>query len=76
MAYVIPGQVSVTAHHASGQGVQSQQEHQWRVLRFNDTRQSVARVIVQDNAVHAAAGCLAFEYLKTMAAAGKCQYAC
>ena len=57
------GRVTVTAHPASllpGEG-----EAEWRVLRFNDaTRQSVARIV--DGEVDA--GCLATEYLKTVAA--------
>ena len=66
-------QVTVTAHVASPlSGLDSAEQQQWRVLRFNDTRQSVSRVAVQHNShiVHATADCLAFEYLKTMASAG------
>ena len=66
-------QVTVTAHIASQlSGLDSAEQQQWRVLRFNDTRQSVSRVAVQHNShtLHATADCLAFEYLKTMASAG------
>lgn len=69
------GQVTVTAHAASVPrsmwNGQSQQEHQWRVLRFNETRQSVSRVSLERAGLTAAADCLAFEYLKTMASAGE-----
>lgn len=67
------GEVTVTAHIASQlSGLDSAEQQQWRVLRFNDTRQSVSRVAVQHNShtLHATADCLAFEYLKTMASAG------
>ncbi len=66
-------QVTVTAHIASPlSDLESAEQQQWRVLRFNDTRQSVSRVAVQQNShtLHATADCLAFEYLKTMASAG------
>ncbi len=66
-------QVTVTAHIASPlSGLDTAEQQQWRVLRFNDTRQSVSRVALQQNShiLHAAADCLAFEYLKTMASAG------
>ncbi|KAL0053521.1 hypothetical protein WJX82_006974 [Trebouxia sp. C0006] len=67
------GEVTVTAHIASPlSDLDSAEQQQWRVLRFNDTRQSVSRVAVQPNShiLHATADCLAFEYLKTMASAG------
>ncbi len=61
------GRVTVTAHPASplpGEGV-AEGEVEWRVLRFNDkTRQSVARIVKGK----VDAGCLATEYLKTVAA--------
>ena len=73
------GTVTVTAHAAScplwerdGQGMQ-----EWRTMRFNEvTRQSVGRVRAPQRADGAAAlemqpECLAMEYLKTMASAGK-----
>ena len=73
------GTVAVTAHAAScplwerdGRGMQ-----EWRTMRFNEvTRQSVGRVRVPQRADGAAAlemqpECLAMEYLKTMASAGK-----
>ncbi|KAL3150255.1 hypothetical protein ABBQ32_000108 [Trebouxia sp. C0010 RCD-2024] len=46
-------------------------EQQWRVLRFDNTRQSVARVLLNPKSLvpQADATCLAFEYLKTMASA-------
>ncbi|DBA78741.1 TPA: hypothetical protein ACH3X1_008650 [Trebouxia sp. C0004] len=67
------GEVTVTAHFASPlSSLDSAEQQQWRVLRFNDTRQSVSRVAMQHNShtLHATADCLAFEYLKTMASAG------
>ncbi|KAK9808659.1 hypothetical protein WJX72_001506 [[Myrmecia] bisecta] len=77
------GQVTVTAHaaseqspSASGNGSEDHPSYQeWRVLRFNDdTRQSVAKVAVTQRpdggcTIAAQPDCLAFEYLKTMAAA-------
>ena len=43
------------------------------MLRFNDTRQSVSRVLLSPDWLvpQADAACLAFEYLKTMASAGQ-----
>ncbi|KAL0018982.1 hypothetical protein WJX79_006878 [Trebouxia sp. C0005] len=67
------GEVTVTAHIASPlSDLDSAEQQQWRVLRFNDTRQSVSRVALQHNShtLQASADCLAFEYLKTMASAG------
>eukprot|EP00803_Ostreobium_quekettii_P001763 evm.model.scf_309.1 EVM.evm.TU.scf_309.1 scf_309:4395-8613(+) len=75
------GQVTVTSHEAyevpaGGTGGQEGSYHEWRVLRFNDvTRQGVARVMVTPRSdtlslEEAQPDCLAFEYLKTMAAAG------
>lgn len=66
------GEVAVTAHPASlPRGAPESQKQQWRVLRFNDTRQSVSRVVIQPDsfAAEAQADCLAFSYLKTMASA-------
>lgn len=55
------GQVTVTAHPCSTPG------REWRVLRFNDTRQSVVQVVVVEggNAVSDPRAA-AFEYVKTM----------
>ena len=67
-------QVTVTAHAASLlRGVDGFEEQQWRVLRFNNTRQSVSRVALRPGSQtpQAKADCLAFEYLKTMASAGR-----
>ena len=71
-------QVAVTCHEASTPPNCPYADcvQQWRVLRFNETRQSVSRVA----AVHSADGgrrlmavpnCLAFEYLKTEASLGE-----
>ena len=71
-------QVAVTCHEASTPPSCPYADcvQQWRVLRFNETRQSVSRVA----AVHSADGgrrlmavpnCLAFEYLKTEASLGE-----
>ena len=69
----LPLQITVTAHPASSIPTFSELEQEWRVLRFNDTRQSVSRVLLSPNWLvpHADAACLAFEYLKTMASAGQ-----
>ena len=71
--HILCTQVAVTAHPASlPRGAPESQKQQWRVLRFNDTRQSVSRVVLQPDsfAAEAQADCLAFSYLKTMASAG------
>ena len=69
----------MTAHPASSRGHDGQEyvgSEQWRVLRFNTvTRQSVNRVRLRhDGRGHEAAearpDCLAFPYLRTMAASG------
>ena len=71
-------QVAVTCHDASTPPNCPHADciQQWRVLRFNETRQSVSRVAL----VHSADGgrrliavpnCLAFEYLKTEASLGE-----
>lgn len=66
-------QITVTAHGASSPPSSTELEQQWRVLRFNNTRQSVSRVLLSPEWLlpHADATCLAFEYLKTMASAGQ-----
>ena len=66
-------QITVTAHPASSTPTSSELEQEWRVLRFNDTRQSVSRVLLSPKSLvpQADAACLAFEYLKTMASAGQ-----
>lgn len=69
----VAAQVTVTAHAASLlHELKNPIEQQWRVLRFNDTRQSVSRVALHSDShmPQAQADCLAFEYLKTMASAG------
>ncbi|KAL3138167.1 hypothetical protein ABBQ38_005393 [Trebouxia sp. C0009 RCD-2024] len=65
------GEITVTAHGASSPPSSTELEQQWRVLRFNNTRQSVSRVLLSPEWLlpHADATCLAFEYLKTMASA-------
>lgn len=65
-------QITVTAHGASPPS-STELEQQWRVLRFDNTRQSVARVLLNPKSLvpQADATCLAFEYLKTMASAGQ-----
>ena len=69
----------MTAHPASAvahDGREHVGSEQWRVLRFNTvTRQSVNRVRLRHNArgheaTEARPDCLAFPYLKTMAASG------
>lgn len=72
LPYVVM-QITVTAHAASSSPTSSELEQQWRVLRFNNTRQSVSRVLLSPEWLvpHADATCLAFEYLKTMASAGQ-----
>lgn len=69
----MPLQITVTAHPASSTPTSSDLEQEWRVLRFNDTRQSVSRVLLSPKSLvpQADAACLAFEYLKTMASAGQ-----
>ena len=58
------GRVTVTAHPCS-----SPPSREWRVLRFNDTRQSVAQVALDgDRAGRADPGAVAFEYCKTVVA--------
>ena len=72
LATCAASQVTVTAHPASSldTGVL---EQQWRVLRFNDTRQSVSRVVLDPDyqVPQADAASVAFEYLKTMASVGQ-----
>ena len=71
-------QVTVTAHPASSllqDGHSYVGSEQWRVMRFNDiTRQSVNRVRVVHDGHHdtpeSRPDCLAFPYLRTMAASG------
>jgi hypothetical protein len=65
----------VTAHLASNVKGSYAASEEWRVLRFNEaTRQSVARVHQEAGSIGsgwaADARCLAFEYTKTIAAAG------
>lgn len=63
------GVVTVTAHPASPLPHHASTPQEWRVLRFNGvTRQSVARVTLS-TPLKAWPQALAFEYLKTMAAA-------
>ena len=75
------GVVSVTAHPAAtlrrDSGISTVAEasaspEEWRVLRFNGTtRQSVARVTLSaDGHIAAQPDCLAFEYMKSLAASG------
>ena len=55
------GEVTVTAHPCSIPG------REWRVLRFNDTRQSVAQVVVVEGGDAVSdPRAAAFEYVKTM----------
>ena len=73
LASLLPLQITVTSHPASSTPTSSELQQEWRVLRFNDTRQSVSRVSLSPNWLvpQADAACLAFEYLKTMASAGQ-----
>ena len=64
-------------HSPAEASTSATQFQEWRVLRFNeDTRQSVARVVVikdlqsGDTSVVQRSDCMAFLYMKTLAAAG------
>ena len=73
------GTVSVTAHAASCPLPQADSRRilEWRTMRFNEvTRQSVAKVWLSQHPdgtarIEMQPNCLAMEYLKTMASAGK-----
>jgi hypothetical protein len=63
------GRVTVTAHASSAPPLPGADRAEWRVLRFGDTRQSVALVDVAGGSVTARPGALAFEYVKTVVVA-------